>query len=109
MRGGKRVRLELGVITGQRGKALGTTYAPATGRLALLLKVKSSTDPDCPESGLITPTIVGLTLIPGAGVVDQAVLVGFPATSVTEGCKGHAHAWKNGSGGVTVRVKLTLS
>jgi hypothetical protein len=108
LRGGKRIRLELGVITGRRGKALGTTYSPATGRLGLLLKVKAANDPACPESGLLTPTLVGLTLVPGAGAVDQAVLVGFPATTVTEACKGHSHAWKNGSGGVTVRVRATL-
>lgn len=106
--GGRRVRLELGIITGRHGKALGTTYSPDTGRLNLLLKVKGSNDPGCPESGLLTPTLASLTLIPAGGARDQAVLFGYPGTAGTEACKAHAHAWANGSGGVTVRLRVTL-
>jgi hypothetical protein len=105
--GGKRLRIEFGIITGTHGRALGSTYSPETNRLALLMKVKDSNDPRCPEGSFLSPTLAGLTLIPGGGARDQAVLVGAAATSLTGACKGHAHAWENGFGGVTVRVRVT--
>ena len=107
LRGGRRVRLELGIITGVKGQALGSTYSHATGRLSLLLKVKGSNDARCEESGLLTPTLAGAILIPIGGARDELVFFGYPATSGTNACGGHAHAWSNGFGGVTVRMKIT--
>jgi hypothetical protein len=61
LKSGKGLRIELGIITGVKGKVLGSTLSPATRRLNLLLKVKDSNDPKCPESGLLTPTLADAT------------------------------------------------
>lgn len=107
-RGGRKTHVVFGIITGGRGKALGSTYSTATGRLSLLLKVKESDDPACEESGLLTPTLASATLIPVGGARDEIVLFGYPATSGTNACRGHAHAWTNGSNRVTVRLRITV-
>ena len=89
---------------------------PDNGRLALLLKVEESNDPSCPASGT---RVAFLVLVKKGGVRDTVALYGVPTaesrevdlpfwgkTTVTsEPCKFHAHAWEQGSGGVTVILK----
>lgn len=109
--GGKVEHFELGLQSG-------SLYSPATERLALLLDVKQSDDPQCPEGGLLSPTIATLTLLRGGGVRDRAIFFGVPKSQTppqfrlvkTTPCKGgHIHGWENGTAGVTVRVHLSAS
>ena len=79
--------------------------------------VTSSTDPDCPSSGIRLAT---LNLLPThQGVRDTAIFFGLPyrltipvipffGTLKTDACKGgHVFGWENGSGRVFVRIRLT--
>jgi hypothetical protein len=109
--GGQVEHFELGILSG-------TLYAPNANRLAILMKVKESDDPQCPAAFFTEPTIATLTLLPGAGVTDTAIFIGVPKSQspaqfkpfTTTPCKGnHIHGWENGSGGVTVRVRLTAT
>jgi hypothetical protein len=82
-------RLEFGIVSGTR-------YSPAGRRLALVLKLKDSNDPDC-EAGVFFSTTFGvLTLIPHEDVGlhgGSVIFFGLPKTNLTSSCR-HAHAWE---------------
>ena len=112
---GRTVHLTLGVQSH-------SLYSPANDRLALILDVKSSNDPLCPAQGT---RIATLTLLPGGGARDTAIFFGVPFAQThtvplpfiggtiqltTDPCLGgHVHGWVNGSGGVTVHLRLSAS
>jgi hypothetical protein len=111
---GRTVHLKLGVQSH-------SLYSPANNRLALILDVTSSNDPLCPAEGT---RIATLTLLPGGGARDTAIFFGVPYSQThtltlpflgkvqltTNPCLGgHVHGWENGSGGVTVRVRLSAN
>jgi hypothetical protein len=107
---GRTEQLELGI---QRG----SLYAPATGRVGLLLDVKESTDPRCKPGGFFSPTIATLDLLPTGGERDIVIFFGVPYRHTpkeysfikTTACKGgHAFGWEHGSGGVVARVRLRV-
>lgn len=105
--GGKTTRLELGVVSvpkaleGVLRGVAGTVYSRDTQRLALLLKVEGSNDPDCPEASLLPPEpprFLYLTLHGGDGTF--ALLHGLlvPKGQVlAASCPGHFHGWQRGS------------
>ena len=89
-----------------------TRYYPKLRRLALVLKVKESNDPDCP-AGLLFSTAFGtLTLLPHEDVAlngGTAIFVGVPKTTLTDPCR-HAHGWVSSPAErVTVRILLAES
>jgi hypothetical protein len=91
-------RLTLGIVSGTR-------YYPDLHRLALVLRVRDSDDPDCDAGFIIGNTFGTLTLLPEADTgVGTVIFFGIPKTKVTGACR-HAHAWSQGDGvRATVRV-----
>lgn len=94
------------------GIVSGTRYNPDSRRLALVLKVKESNDPNCAEGVFITTTFGTLTLVPHDDAAPNggtAIFVGVPKTKLTDPCR-HAHAWTSSpKEKVTVRILLKES
>lgn len=79
-------RLTFGIVSGTR-------YFPDHHRLALVLRLKESTDPDCKPGFLIGEKFGTLTLLPEADTGGgTAIFFGLPETKLTGACK-HAHGW----------------
>lgn len=92
------------------GIVSGTRYYPDLHRLALVLKVKESDDPDCPTGFLITTTFGTLTLLPHEDVAPNGgtvIFFGLPKTKLTDQCR-HAHGWTS-SPSERVRVRILLA
>jgi hypothetical protein len=94
------------------GIVSGTRYNPDLLRLALVLKVKESNDPDCEPGAFITTTFGTLTLVPHADVAPNGgtgIFVGVPKTTLSDPCR-HAHAWTSSPRDkVAVRILLKES
>jgi hypothetical protein len=93
-------RLTLGIVSGTR-------YYPDLHRLALVLRVKDSDDPECDAGFIIGNTFGTLTLLPAADTgFGTAIFFGIPKTKLTGACR-HAHGWSHSPGdGVRATVRV---